>query len=104
MKPVVVGTRKLEVGGGIHVQRGRDVDHAQALHPRRVVQRQPVRHAAAPVMAAHVELRHAQRVHHRHHVLRHRAFAVGAVVWPAGRLGRVAVAAQIGHDQKKRVV
>ena len=66
-----------------------------------MVECQPVRHAAAPVMAANAEDRHAQFVHHRRHVMRQVALAVVAVVSQAGRFGRVAIAAQIGHDQKE---
>ena len=83
---MVVGAREIEVGARVHVQRRRDVDHAEPAHARRVVQRQPVRHAAAPVVSAQGERGDAQRVHHRNEVLRQGAFAVVAVVRQARRV------------------
>ena len=106
VKPVVISAGKLHVGHAqaaafVHVQRGRDVDHAQPRHTRRMVQRQPVRHAPASVMAANAKHGHAQRIHHRHRVLRQRTLAVIAVVAQAGLFGRITIAPQIGHDQKE---
>ena len=106
VKPMVISAGKVHVrhaqaAAFVHVQRGRDVDHAQPGDARRMVQRQPVRHAPAPVMAANAKLGHAQRIHHRHRVLRQVALAVVAVVAQAGLFGRIAIAPQIRHDQKE---
>ena len=101
MEPVVVGAGKGHVGGGVHVERGRNVDHAQLAHPARVVQRQAVRHPATAVVAADREARHAQRVHQLNQVLCQGALAVIAVVGQAGWLAGVAVAPQVGHYQVK---
>ena len=105
VKPMVVGTGKCHVRLGhaaafVHVQRGRNVDHAKLPDEMPMVQRQPVCHPPAPVVAAEVKLVDAQHLHHRHHVAGHAALAVVAVIGQAGRLGRVAIAAQIGHDEK----
>ncbi|EWS52517.1 hypothetical protein X551_04696 [Methylibium sp. T29] len=99
VEPVVVGLREGHVGALVHRQRGHDVQHAQLAHRLRMVQRQPVCHAPAAVVAGHEEALVAQRAHHAHHVGRHRALAVVGVVVRAGRLGRAAVAAQVGHHQ-----
>jgi hypothetical protein len=72
-------------------------------HARRVVQRQPVRHAPAPVVSAQGERGDAQRVHHLNEVLRQGALAVVAVVRQARRVRRIAVAAQVGQDQEEVV-
>ena len=52
-------------------------------------------------MPADAELHDAQEIHHVHHVLRHGAFAIGAVVWQAGLFGGISIATQVGHDQIK---
>jgi len=48
-----------------------------------VVQRQPVCHTGTAVVAAEEKALQTQQVHHVHHVLRHGALAVGAVVGQA---------------------
>ena len=85
VKPVVVGAGKFHVGHGqaaafVHVQRGRNVDHAELFDAVRMVQRQPVRHAPAPVVAAEVKLVNAQHLHHLRHVIGHAALAVIGVI------------------------
>ena len=87
VEPVVVRAGKVKIGGGVHVQRGGNIDHAQALYPGGVVHRQAVCNAAAPVMTAYRESANAQAVHHLRHVLRQRAFAVIAVVAQARDFG-----------------
>ncbi len=104
VKPVIVGAGQFEVRGVVDVQRRRDVDHAQAPYAGRMVQRQPMRHAPAAVVPAHIKRRHVQRRHELDHVLGHGTLAVVAVVRQVRRLGRVAVAAQVGHDQIKVLV
>jgi len=90
VKPVVVGPRKVHVGRAhagafIHVKRRRNVNHAELFDAGRIVQRQPVCHTATPVMTAQKEVADMQRVHHRHHVMRHVALAVIAVIRQARR-------------------
>ena len=68
-----------------------------------MVEREPVRDAAAAVVADDGEALVAERAHQRRHVGGHRALAVAARGRPASprRLGRVAVAAQVGHDERE---
>ena len=103
MEPVVVVAREAHVGGVVHVQRRRDVDHAQPAHRLRVVDREAVRDAPAAVMADQPEALVAQRAHQRDHVGRHRALAVVGVVGEPGRFRRIAVAAQVGHHEEETV-
>ena len=100
MEPVVVRGRERLVGGVVHVERRRDVDDAQLLDALGMVDREPVRHAPAPVVSAQEEALATKRVHHADEVERHRAFAVVAVVGQPRRLGGIAVPAQVGeHDE-----
>jgi hypothetical protein len=62
------------------------------------VDAQAVRHARAAIVRAQLEALEAQRAHHVHLVLRHRALAVFHVRGAAGRLGRRAIAAQVRGD------
>ena len=55
--------------------------------------------ASASVVTTHIKLINIQLVQQAHHILRHGAFAVVAVIRQACRVGRIAVAAQIGQDQ-----
>ena len=104
VEPVVVGPGKLHVRAGIHVQRGCNVDHTQALHTFGEVQCQPVSHSPAAVVPAQEKTVNTQGVQHSHHIGGHGALAVLAVVWRfrhAGFQGRVTIAAQVGHDDEK---
>ena len=69
----------------------------------RMVEREPVRDAAAAVVADHREALVAERAHQRDQVGGHRPLAVLRVVERGRRcrrgLGRVAVAAQVGDDE-----
>jgi hypothetical protein len=65
-----------------------------------VVERHPVRHPGAAVVPGDVEAIEPERLHHRDAVARHRALGVRLVVLGRHRLGRPAVAAQVGDDDR----
>ena len=68
-----------------------------------MVDQHAMRHPRTAVVRQHAEAREAERLHQLHHVLRHLPFAVRRVVH-AGigrRLVAVAVAAQVGRDQRE---
>ena len=66
-----------------------------------MIERQAVRDAPAAIVAAHEESASMpEAAHQLDHVARHRALAVRRVIGRGRRLGRVAVAAQIGHDER----
>ena len=83
---MVVDLGEAHVGGRIHVERRGDVDQRKPAHALRVVERQPVRNAPAPIVADQAEARVAQFRHQRDHVERHRTLAVVRVIGIAGRL------------------
>ncbi len=82
------------------VQR-QDVHHRELQRLVRMIERQAVRGARAAVMAGDEKLFEAEMRHDVDLVLRHAAERVIAVVVFAARLGAVAVAAQIGRDDRK---
>ena len=91
---MVIGLRKREVRivhrassfgcfapmAAVHVQRGRDVDHAQFFDTRSMVQRQPMRHTPAPVVPTQKEIGHPQGIQQAHDLLGHGALAVVQVL------------------------
>jgi hypothetical protein len=81
-----------------HGERRRDIEHGQARDALGVIERQPVRDAAAPVVARHREALVTELPHDGHLVARHRTLAVHLVPRVAGRLAAVTVAPQIGND------
>ncbi len=95
---MVISTGKVHVSARVHVQRRRDVDHAELEHALREIQRQPVRHPAAAVVAAEEKPVHAQRVERGHHIAGHGALAGLFVARCVRRCGGVAIAAQVRHD------
>ena len=70
-------------------------------HPLRVVERHAVRDAGAAVVAGDEEALEAERAHDLDLVLGHGAERVVGVVAAAARLGAVAVAAQVGRDDRE---
>ena len=99
-EPVVVGARERHRRCcSIHRQRRRDVEHVKRAHALAVIARQPVRDAAAAVVADEVEAFVAERAHHAAMSAPSRAW--NSCCGRAGpRLGRVAVAAQVGADHR----
>ena len=102
---MVVAAREAHVGRLVHVERRHDVDHGEALDALRMVEREPVRDAAAAVVADDGEALVAERAHQRDQVGGHRALAVLRVIElgrrRGRRLGRIAVAAQVGNDEAR---
>ena len=78
---------------------------ASSLDALRMIEREPVRDASAAVVADDGEALVAERAHQRDHVGRHRALAVLRVIELGRRrrrrLGRVAIAAQVGNDERE---
>ena len=59
---------------------GHDVEHGEPLDPLGVIDRQPVRHPRAAVVAADHEAAMAEMLHHLDQVARHLLLGVGRVV------------------------
>ena len=97
-EPVPVGARELLRRVLVHLERRRDVEHGERAHALAKVARQAMADAPAAVVADDVEAEEAERLHHFGHVERHRALGVVGVPRHAARLGRIAVAAQVGAD------
>ena len=77
---MVVADRGAHVDELVHVERRHDVDQRQPLDPVGVVERQPVRHPGAAVVAGDEEALVAEAAHQRRHVGGHRPLAVQRVV------------------------
>lgn len=93
-----VGAREGHAGALVHGERGRDVEHREALDRLRVVHGEAVGDAPAAVVAREAETRVAQRGHRGHEVLRHLALRVRGVPFVRRRLARLPVAAQVRRD------
>ena len=74
-----------------------DVDHRQPVQPLRMVEREAVADAGAPVVSDQTEADMAKLLHHRYRVLRHQALRVERAVFAARRAGP-AIAAQIHEN------
>jgi hypothetical protein len=99
--PVAEAERR--VGAGEHLARGDDVEHGRARDAVGMVEREPVGAAPAAIVAGDGEALEAEVRHDRDVVVGHRALGVRLVVVGGRRLGAVAVAAQIGADDRERV-
>ena len=97
---MVVGARELEVRRLVHLQRRRDVDHGQREHALTVVTCQAVRDARPAVVADEVETLMPERTHDAHHVERHFALAVVAVIRRPLGLARIAITAKVGTHHR----
>ena len=80
-----------------------DIEHGEFRQPAGMIERQPIRHPPAAVVAGEREMHMAELLHRLHHHLRHRALGVGRVVVVAARHVRPAIARQIGDDQRELV-
>ena len=98
-EPVKIRGGEGLVGAGVHGGGRRDVEQHQLFDGARMVQRQPVRHAATPIVTADEIIVMAQRQHHFVQVLRHGALGIIAVVGQALGPRRIAVATQVRHHQ-----
>ncbi len=85
-KPVPVGAGELIRRVGVHLARWGDIQNAQFFDPVRMIISQPMRHAAAAIMAAEEKVAVAERIHHLGHVLRHRTLGIVDVIRPGRRL------------------
>ncbi len=99
-EPVPPGRREGGVGTGERLADRNAVEDGQRADRVRVVQGQPGRDVAAPVVPDDGEALVPELMHQRQHVGRHRPFRVGAVVRGRRGLGRLPVAAQVGADDR----
>jgi hypothetical protein len=98
-EPVPVGEAEVRVRVAQGVPGGNDVKDGQLGHRLREVQRHPVRHPGAPVVADQREPLEAEVAHDQRLVPGHRGLGVALVAGAARRLAAVAVPAQVGqHD------
>jgi hypothetical protein len=66
----------------------------------RVIERQPMRRTAAPVMPHEREWLTSQMPHHFHLILRHGPLRVREMIPTSGRFAAISIAAQIRHHDK----
>jgi hypothetical protein len=99
-EPVPVGEAELHVRRAEGVAGGHDVQHRELGDQVGVVKRQSVAHPGAAVVANHGELVEAELAHDQRLVPRHRALGVGLMGRAARRLAAVAIAAQVGEDDR----
>jgi hypothetical protein len=85
----------LELVDGRH-----DVEHPEALHRARMIERHPVGDAPAAVVTDHGEPLEAQPHHHVHELRGHLALAEPLPQRASRRRQAVPVAAQIGHHHR----
>lgn len=97
-EPVVVAHGEVHPGALEMLQRRDDVEQGCPFDPVRVVEHQAVADAGAAVMADQAEAVEPEDPHQRHHVGSHGPFGVGGMVRRWRRLGREAVAAEVGTD------
>lgn len=100
-KPVIVGFGDGGVERLENVIRRQDVEDGQAGDALGMITRQAVSNASAPVVTDDSEALKPQLRHDLELILCHAAFGVGAVLGVARRFARVAVAAQVGHDNRE---
>ena len=84
-----------------HVQSRDDVEHCESFHPIRVVEREAIGDAAAPIVPSDMEPLEAERSHRHDHVFGHHALGIGGVIGTGGRAAASSVAAQIGADHRE---
>ena len=96
-EPVVVAGGEGHVGFRVHRGRRGDVEDRPAADRSGVVERHPVRHPPAAVVAGDGEAVEPEAAHHRHLVGGHRPLRVGRMVGRRRRLRGAAVAAQVGQ-------
>ena len=80
-----------------------DIEHREFRQPAGMIERQPVRHTPAAIVAGQRKMHMAELLHRLHHGLRHRALGVGRMVLVAVGHIRPAIARQIGDDQREFV-
>ena len=97
-EPMVVAEREAHVGALEMLERRHDVEHRELLDPVGVIERQPVRHPRAAVVAAAAEAIVAERAHQLDHVPRHLGLGVGRVVGSGSGLEGACIAAQVRAD------
>ena len=92
-EPVVVAHGKGHVGA-LEMLDGRDdVEHSKVFDPRGVIEREPMRHACAPVVATDGKFCMAEMRHKLHHVPGHIALGIGGAICCRRRLEGLAIAA-----------
>jgi hypothetical protein len=99
-EPVPVAQAECHVDGPERVTRGHDVEHRKFRYRLRVVQGHPMADPGAAVMANHGEAVIAELAHHENLVPGHRPLGVPVVGRAARRLAAVAIAAQVGEDNR----
>jgi hypothetical protein len=100
--PVIGLPGKLGVPCPPEVRRRDHLDDADADHPVRVVEREPIGHARAPVVTEDVEPADPQPIGERDDIQRHPPLGVDGVTFVVRRRVAVAVAAQVRHDHPER--
>ena len=97
-EPVVPALGELGIAARQRLADRHDVEDDQRRHRVGLVQREPHRDVAAPVMPDDGEARVAELPHQGDAVARHRPLRIGLVVVGRQRLRRLPVTAQVGAD------
>ena len=98
---VVIAKRKIGVGALKGGQGRHDVEHRQLAHPIGMIQRHAIGDPTTAIVTGDGELPVAEMLHHRDLVGGHGALGIRAMIGRSGRLTTVAVAAQIGRDNRE---
>jgi len=97
VEPVKVRLDELERDVRVEVVGRHDIEHGQLRDRIGMIERQPMPHASAAVVADHGKARVAEVLHHLDLVEGHCPLRVVGMALAVGRLAAGAVAAQVGH-------